>query len=79
MPHGIPVYPDVVISEIKPIALNYREAAKASGLCPRTLRRAIQSGRLASVREGRAVRILLADLEAYLEAQRQPTRDEAGQ
>jgi excisionase family DNA binding protein len=50
------------------LVLNVPEAAEAIGVGIRTLQKLIYSGKLPAVREGRSVRVRVADLEAYLEA-----------
>lgn len=47
------------------------EAAERLSLCTRTLRKARQEGALPFVLIGRAVRYTMADLESYIEKQRQ--------
>lgn len=47
------------------------EAADALRLCPRTLRKARQEGRLGYVLIGRAIRYSISDLESFVLAARQ--------
>jgi hypothetical protein len=54
-----------------PALLTENEAAEALRLCPRTLRKARQEGRLTYVLIGRAVRYTMRDLESFIEASRQ--------
>ena len=54
-----------------PALLTETEAAEALRLCPRTLRKARQEGRLTYVLIGRAVRYTMRDLESFIEASRQ--------
>lgn len=54
--------------------LTEAEAAEALRLCPRTLRKARQEGKLSYVLIGRAVRYTMRDLESFIEASRQDTR-----
>jgi excisionase family DNA binding protein len=45
------------------VLLSAREAAEQLGVCERTVRRWIAAGQLAAVKQGRAFRIALGDLE----------------
>ena len=54
-----------------PALLTEAEAAEALRLCPRTLRKARQDGRLTYVLIGRAVRYTMSDLDRFIEASRQ--------
>jgi excisionase family DNA binding protein len=60
----------------EPIAVTYATASQLTGLSVRQLKRAAAEGRLPVSREGRAVRILVEDLRAFLAAGRQ-TRNSA--
>ena len=51
--------------------LTEAEAAAAVRLCPRTLRKERQAGRLTYVRIGRTVRYTTADLESFIEGARE--------
>lgn len=54
-----------------PLLLTEPEAATALSLCPRTLRKARQQGRLPYVLIGKAIRYTLADLEQFIAAAHQ--------
>ena len=47
------------------------EAAEALRVCPRTLRKARQEGRLTYILIGRSVRYTMSDLTAFVEASKQ--------
>lgn len=47
-------------------AVTIEEAAAMLSVCDRTIRREIDRGRLRASRIGRAIRIRVADIEAYL-------------
>ena len=49
-----------------PLAVSVREAARMIGVCARTLAREAMRGELRTFRIGRAVRVRVAELEAYL-------------
>jgi excisionase family DNA binding protein len=49
-----------------PLAVDVKEAALMLGICSKTLRREIARGELASVRIGKAVRIRVIEIHAYL-------------
>ena len=55
---------------IEPVYLSVGDAAARLAVSEVTIRRAIRSGALAHVRIGRAVRIAIADLDAYADARR---------
>jgi len=57
-----------------PALLTETEAAEALRLCPRTLRKARQEGRLTYILIGRAVRYTMSDLESFIEASRQDSQ-----
>ena len=57
-------------SIIEPAYLSVGDAAVCLSVSEVTIRRAIRSGALAHVRIGRAVRIAVADLNAYATARR---------
>ncbi len=52
----------------KPMAVSYRDAGKALGVCDRKVWDLVKSGQLYAVRIGRSVRIPVAELERFLEA-----------
>lgn len=54
-----------------PALLTETEAAEALRVCPRTLRKARQEGKLSYVLIGRAVRYTADDLQGFIEASRQ--------
>jgi excisionase family DNA binding protein len=54
-----------------PALLTEIEAAEALRVCPRTLRKARQEGKLSYVLIGRAVRYTADDLQGFIEASRQ--------
>jgi excisionase family DNA binding protein len=54
------------MAELKPLAVSFCEAARIAGFSEKTLRRAAADGRLTIVRQGRATRIRIADLEQWL-------------
>ena len=64
------MYARKITSTTQPVrfVLNVPEAAEAIGVGIRTLQKLIYAGKLPVVREGRSVRVRIADLEAYLEA-----------
>lgn len=47
-------------------AVTIKEAAAMLSICERTIRREIDRGRLRAYRIGRAIRIRVSDIEAYL-------------
>src|SRR5690242_7971457 len=53
------------------LLLTEEEAARRLNLCPRTLRKERQAGRLPYILIGRAVRYTITDLEQFVEASRQ--------
>lgn len=53
-----------------PLLFTEDEAAARLAICPRTLRKARQAGRLSYILIGRAVRYSLADLEAFIDSRR---------
>lgn len=48
------------------LVVDVKEAARMLGICTKTLRREVNRGELAAVRIGKAVRIRVAELHAYL-------------
>jgi excisionase family DNA binding protein len=60
----------VADKNIEPAYLSVGDAAVRLSVSEVTIRRAIRSGALAHVRIGRAVRIVVADLDAYATARR---------
>ena len=52
----------------EPTHVPIASAAESLGLCDRTLRRAIASGELRAYKFGKAVRIRVADLDAWAES-----------
>jgi excisionase family DNA binding protein len=57
--------------------LSIEEVAEILGLEYKTIYRLIRSGSLPAARVGRVYRVYRADLEAYLERQKQAVREEA--
>ena len=63
-----------VVGAIRPVlgvtqealAVDVKQAALMLGICTKTLRREIGRGELASIRIGKAVRIRVAEIHAYL-------------
>lgn len=59
--------------------LNKEELAAALGVTTRWVRRALDEGRLPYIKVGRLVRFRLSDVEAYIEANVIPAREDAPQ
>ncbi|MGH9106363.1 MAG: helix-turn-helix domain-containing protein [Acidimicrobiales bacterium] len=55
--------------------LDYEAAARYLGTTPRRVRKLWQSRRLAAVKVGRCVRFLVADVDAFIAANRVPPTD----
>jgi excisionase family DNA binding protein len=62
--------PQVTVSTtIAPLALTYRQAGDALGVCERTVWQLVKDGHLRAAMIGRSVRIPVAELQAYLARQ----------
>lgn len=53
------------------LAVDVKQAARMLGICTKTLRREIDRGELAALRIGKAVRIRVAEIHAYLKRKEQ--------
>ena len=60
----------------RPKALTVAQVCDETGFSENYVRLLIQRKELAAVRAGRAIRILAEDLDSFLLARREPTRDE---
>ncbi|MGD9704440.1 MAG: helix-turn-helix domain-containing protein [Acidimicrobiia bacterium] len=58
------------LSELDPIAVNPQGAARLVGMSATMIFAALKDGSLPSIKIGRARRILIRDLEAWLESHR---------
>ena len=66
-----------ILSKQTLLAVSLDEAAVAAGFSRRTLERAVKAGDLPVVRSGRAVRVMLSDLQAWLERHRETAQRRA--
>ena len=53
-------------SNIDRLVVDVQNAAKMLGVCTKTLRREIERGELGALRIGKAIRIRVAELQAYI-------------
>jgi excisionase family DNA binding protein len=64
---------------LRPTALSLSDSARYSGFSKSYIRQQIRLGRLASVRLGpRAIRVMIADLDAFLGAHRSRSGEHGG-
>lgn len=65
-------------AETPPLWVTLDAGAERVSLCSRTLRRAVASGELTGYRFGKALRIKLADLDAWAESKAMPNARTTG-
>ena len=59
-------------SSVAPLAVDYHEAGRLCGVHPETIARAVRAGELPAAAIGRARRVRVADLDAWLRRKSQP-------